>query len=146
MDTKPTMQILFDEFTSPLSGGGAKSLPRQSLEFDLLLEELPAEVQAKLMQHDPDKSAIGIKLLSPTTAQEMEATRAAQGDVLKYVNVLARNTIHAVDGAALDSAKREFFWELIGPRGRSIITQQFTPLISPSEAAMGKALATLKIG
>jgi hypothetical protein len=146
MDSKATMQILFDEFTSPLASGGSKPLPRQSLEFDLLLDELPAEVQAKLLQHDPEKTGLSIKLLSPTSSQEMEATRAANGDALKYVTMLARNTIQLVDGANMDATKREFFWELIGPRARSVITQQFTPLIAPSEAAMGKALATLKVG
>lgn len=145
-DKQGTAKILFSEFTAPLSAGGPRELPRQSVEFELILEELPADVQAALLKHEPDKQTITIKLLSPTSAQELEAVRAAQSDMLRYATVLALSTIHTIDGSTVSTTEREMFWELIGPRARNVITQQFTPLIAPSDQALGKALETLKVG
>jgi len=89
-----------------------------------------------------------ITLSALTSADELAAARASKGEVTVMALDMARRSIVAVDGEPLDRSRGqdEWLWQVLGGGGRQLVAAMFAQVGTPGEAALGKALETLRIG
>lgn len=85
-----------------------------------------------------------ITLRAITPALELEAMRAANGEMMAMAFEMARRSIVAFNGAPVPAGMDEWLWVALGTGGRQIVTGMFARLTG-SEEAQGKALATLRV-
>ena len=88
-----------------------------------------------------------VTLRALTSAEELAAARGSKGDVTVMALDMAKRSIHAIDGEVVDRSRGqdEWLWGVIGSGGRQLITAMFANIGTPGEAALGKAMASIKV-
>lgn len=88
-----------------------------------------------------------VTVQSLSAAQELQAAKSAKGDATVMAFEMAKLSVLAVDGEALDPSigEDEFFWEALDQGGRQLVVGMFARVGTPDDEAAGKAEASLKV-
>lgn len=133
------LQRAFERSTKSISDGSRQSLPRKEVTFVVDHTVCAAGV------FDED---FELTLRSLTSQDELAAARACKGDVTVMAMLMARNSLHALNGAMLDRGlgQDEWLWNVLDAGGRQLVVMMFANVGAPGEAALGKALASVTMG
>lgn len=129
----------FSRSTAALGSSGPRALPRTELTFTM---------DHTLCAPNIFEEDFEITLRSTTTAEEESVGADAKGAQHRAGKLLALKMIHAVNGHPLDRGigQDEWFWEALGQTGRNILVKMIEGMVAPGEDAMGKVLASRRLG
>lgn len=92
------------------------------------------------------KDSFEIVLQSPNSKDELKALRQAQNDPAAMMFNLCKQAMVSVDGAPLDTVKRDSMWEGIGPAGRQMLVGFFGQYLGLGDAdAVGKVTSSVRL-
>lgn len=132
------LRAAMERNTSGNSLGSVRGLPRRRVTFTIDKDACAPGV------FDDD---LDVTLLSLNSDTELKAIRDCKGDPTSLAFLLARASIHAVNGEPLNDAEgeREWFWEALGNGGRTIVVSMFGQFGTADAESQGKALRSLRV-
>ena len=135
------MSALKKAYAQGTSEGGGRNfskMPRKKISFT---------VDHSLCMPDVFESDFEITLQSLTSRAEMKAARDSKGDPTAMAFLMAKASIVAVDGEAVDetNGEDEFLWEALDQGGRQLVVSMFAKVGTPDDDSAGKAEASLKV-
>lgn len=135
---KKTLSEAFERSTKPLSDGRKPEVPRREITFTM---------DHTLCAPGTFEEDFEVTLRALTSGEELAAARTSKGDVTVMALEMAKRSVYAVDGEPLDRGRGqdEWFWSVIGSGGRQLVTALFAHVGTPGEAALGKAMASIKV-
>ena len=110
-------------------------VPRKSITFVMdLSEQCPGAF---------DDDEVEVTLQALTSKEEVAAVRGVL-DALEVVHKMARASVHLINGAPCVGAQLDWFWEIIGTGGRSLVEVMYQEVGSLGPAALGKARSSAR--
>lgn len=84
-----------------------------------------------------EETTFKLSVVALTHQEEIEATRSIKAPTdLPFA--MAKKSLYEFNGVKLSDKKRNFLFEAIGPRGRSIVLAAYAEVNAPGDEALGK--------
>lgn len=127
----------FERSTQTLDGK-KKPIPHRRITF---------RVDHTICEPDVFEDDFELTVESLTSSSELAASRAAKGDPVTMAVLMSRASMASLNGVPLDRSRGEdeWLWNVLGTAGRNLVMSMFVHVGTPGDAAMGKAIGTLRI-